>query len=348
MFEKTYLISYKKSAREALRQLNEIGTLEAVLFIYDEHYNIIGSLADGDIRRGLLQFLQIDEPVSLFMNRNFHYCIENISNDQLIKLKSLDIRYIPILDKNKKLIKIADISIFRTVLGIDVAIIAGGRGERLKPLTDTVPKPLLKIGERPILEHTIDRLISFGISNFHISIGYLGHFIKNYFGNGKQKNISIKYLSESKPLGTVGALSLIKNMNSDVLLFMNSDLLTNIDFADFYETFNKSNADFAVATIPYNINVPYAVMEIDKNNQVSSFKEKPIYTYYSNAGIYLIKKKLLKHIPKNEKFDATTLMNKLIEKKYKIISYPIIGYWLDIGRMDDFIKAQQDIKLINF
>ena len=220
---------------------------------------------------------------------------------------------------------------------------AGGRGERLKPLTDTTPKPMLQVGNKPIIEHNIDRLIKAGIKNIAISISYLGEKIENYFGNGENKKIKIEYITETKPLGTLGAVSNYENIFEDDLLIMNSDLLTNIDFADFYETYKKENADIAVATIPYKVDLPYAIMEINEN-RITALAEKPTYTYYANAGIYLVKKSHLAKLQKNTFYNATDLIEDLAKNNYKGISYPILGYWLDIGRKQDFEKAQEDIK----
>jgi NDP-sugar pyrophosphorylase family protein len=222
---------------------------------------------------------------------------------------------------------------------------AGGRGERLKPLTDFIPKPLLKVGEKPILELNLERLAKYGIDDFWISVKYLGEQIETYFGNGENRNINIQYVWEKEPLGTIGAVSLIDNFNHDFVLVTNSDLLTNIDYEHFFLDFLSKNADFAVLTIPYQVNIPYAVLETD-NSTIKSFKEKPTYTYYSNGGVYLMKKEMLKLIPQNTFYNSTDLMEELINKNYNVVSYPFPGYWLDIGKHDDFKKAQFDIKNI--
>jgi NDP-sugar pyrophosphorylase family protein len=234
----------------------------------------------------------------------------------------------------------------KSYLPVDAVIMAGGRGERLKPFTDSVPKPLLKVGGKPIIEHNIDRLSAYGIFDMWISIRYLGDQIKDYFGNGSSKYLNINYIEEKDPLGTAGALSMVKQFNHDTVLLMNSDLLTNIDFEDFYLFFETESADMAVACIPYKVNIPYAVMETDAH-VITGFVEKPTYTHYSNTGIYLIKKKLIELIPKEIFYQATDLMEELIRQKMKVAAYPMMGYWLDIGKHDDFTKAQEDIKHLN-
>ena len=177
-------------------------------------------------------------------------------------------------------------------------------------------------------------------------MNYLGKQIEEYFKDGGNKNLNINYLWEDKPLGTVGSVLLVDEFKHDEILIMNSDLLTNIDFADFYKSFKESGAEMAVAATPYNVNVPYAVLETDDKQQVLSLKEKPKYTYYSSAGIYLLKVGVLSMIPKGDFFDITELMDKIIEMNLKLFTYPLNTYWLDIGRHEDFKKAQEDIKHI--
>jgi NDP-sugar pyrophosphorylase family protein len=165
----------------------------------------------------------------------------------------------------------------------------------------------------------------------------LAEQIIDYFGNGEEKGINITYVREPKPLGTIGSVSLVKEFKNDTILVMNSDLFTNINYEDFYQDFLESNADISIATIPYNVSIPYAILNF-KENTVSSFEEKPSYTYYANAGIYLIKKKMLERIPNGGIFHATDLLQSLIDDNKKVIKYPIIGYWVDIGRHEDFAK----------
>ena len=328
-----------------MRKLNDLAKAGALLFVFDASDSVIGTLTDGDIRRGLLGDLNMTDSVTSFMNPNFRFMLEADRNTQKIKeLKAQLIRYVPLLDANKKLLDVLDLSTYSAMLPLDAIIMAGGMGKRLLPLTENIPKPLLKVGEKAILDHNLDRLSSFGISQFHISVNYLGEKIKNHVGTGAERNSSVHYITETEPLGTIGAARLVKSFLHPEILIMNSDLLTNIDFEDFYRVFSDSNAEMAVATIPYHVDIPYAVMEIEGTNDVRFFKEKPRYTYYSNAGIYLLKKEVLKLIPSNKKFDATDLMDILIKEKRKLISYPILSYWLDIGKMEDYQKAQADIQ----
>jgi dTDP-glucose pyrophosphorylase len=342
------IIQLSTSGREALIQLDRAKLGAKTLFIVNEIGTLLGTLTDGDIRRGLIVGKDIDASVENFMNQDFRFLYENhFSLSDLNFLRQNKINLVPIIDKNRTLIKIFDLADRKSLLPVDAVIMAGGRGERLKPLTDTVPKPLLRVGDKPIIEHNIDRLIYFGIDNITISIKYLGEQLKEAFGDGQEKGARIGYITEDQPLGTIGAVSLIEDFQNENVLIMNSDLLTNIDFEDFYQSFLEHDADIAIATVPYKVNVPYAVLEVE-NSRIRDFKEKPSYTYYSNAGIYLVKKDILKLIPKGCHYNATDLMELLLKNDQNVISYPILGYWLDIGKHEDYIKAQADIKHILF
>ena len=193
----------------------------------------------------------------------------------------------------------------------------------------------------------IDRLALYGIDDIWLTVKYLGNQIVDYFGDGKDKNLSIHYVWEDEPLGTIGSASKIDNFKHEHILVSNSDILTNLDYEAFYLDFLEKDADFAVVSIPYDVNIPYAVLEAS-NGLVLNFKEKPTYTYYSNGGIYLMKRDMLEYIPKGQYFNATDLMEKLIQENKKVVSYQLVGYWLDIGKHEDFVKAQKDFNKINF
>lgn len=342
-----FLIKNTSSIKEALIKLDVLAQ-DAVLFVIDELGVLFGSVTDGDIRRGLLNGRVIDEPVTKVSNTNPKVILKsNYNIRKIIELRNRNYRVFPVLDNNGVIINIINFRIFKSYLPLDVVIMAGGKGTRLRPLTLDVPKPLLKVGKKPIIEHNLDRLALYGVDNYWITVNYLGEQIEEYFKNGKEKNININYVREDKPLGTIGSLSMIKNFQNDNILLTNSDILTNLNYEHFFLDFIRQDADFSVVTIPYSVNIPYAVIET-LNNNIKSFREKPTYTYYSNGGIYLIKKSVLKYLPKEIFFNATDLMELLIEKGKKIISYPLSDYWLDVGKHEDYEKAQKDIKQIEF
>ncbi len=345
---KDHLISINTTIKDALKILDNQGLIANVLFAIDDNNNLRGSLTDGDIRRGLIKGINISDSVEKIINKQCKYIRDSfIENEIISTYRKSNIFFIPVVDNDMKVVSILDLRELKNIIPVDALIMAGGKGKRLLPLTLNTPKPLLKIGDKPVIEYNIDRIKSFGVKNIFISINYLGEQLIEYFGDGASKNIAIKFIKEERPLGTIGAIKLIESaLSHDTILIMNSDLLTTIDLNGFYNEFISADADMAVASTIYNVDIPYAVMEINNNNVVSSLKEKPKYTYYSNAGIYLIKKEVLKHIP-NDFFDSTDLMECLINEGKKIVTFPILGYWLDIGNFDDYKKAQEDIKHIN-
>jgi dTDP-glucose pyrophosphorylase len=321
---------------------------DAILFVVDESDILLGSLTDGDVRRGFLRGMGVNDDVDSFVERSPKFIRKGAySIMDIICYRREQFRVIPVVDKDFRVVNIINFHYFKSYLPVDAVIMAGGRGKRLSPLTDNTPKPLLKVGAKTIIEHSLDRLISFGIEDFWVSIQYLGEQIENYLGTNGRENVCIRYVKEPRPLGTIGSLSLIGSFNNDYILVTNSDLLTNIDYEDFFCNFLESEAVISIATIPYVVNVPYAILET-REDTVMSFKEKPTYTYYANAGIYLIKKELIEMIPYEKFFDATDLIDECIKKGLKINSYTLTGYWLDIGNPDDFYKAQRDINHIIF
>lgn len=342
-----HLIDHRETVLSALAKLDQLAA-DAILFVIDEDKRLKGSLTDGDVRRGLLKGKSLDNGVSEFIQPNPKFIRKGKYDlKQVISFRSGNFKVIPILDEADRIINVINFRIFKSYLPLDAVLMAGGRGERLKPLTDTTPKPLLKVGEKPIIQHNLDRLMSYGIDDFWISVRYKGEQIKEYFQDGSHMNVSIDYISEDEPLGTIGAVRQIASLSHDAILVSNSDILTNLDYEDFYQSFVDSGADMSVVTIPYDVSIPYAVLETT-HGHVTSFKEKPTYTYYSNGGIYLLKKEVLKLIPPHTHYNATDLMETLIQSGHKVHSYPLIGYWLDIGKMEDYQKAQLDIKHIKF
>ena len=342
-----HLILKGSSIKIALGQLDLLSQ-DAILFVVDNEDILFGSLTDGDIRRGLIKGVSLDSSIDEIIQPNPRSINKKkVDINKIIEYREGMYRIIPILNDVNKVINIINFREIRSYLPIDAVIMAGGRGQRLMPLTQDTPKPLLKVGDKPIIEHNISRLAKFGIDDFWISINYLGELIEKKIGNGHNRNIDIKYVNENKPLGTIGAVSLIQNFNHDNILITNSDLLTNLDYESFFLDFLKNDADFSVATIPYNVSIPYAIIE-SKDNKILNFHEKPTYSYFANAGIYLMKKKICAKIPYDLFYNATDLLQNLIKENYKVISYPLRGYWLDIGNHEDYKKAQEDLNYIKF
>lgn len=253
---------------------------------------------------------------------------------------------VPLLTKDKKLREVVNFKKLRSLLPIDVVIMAGGQGIRLKPYTDNIPKPMLELAGKPIIARNIDRLKKYGIRNFYISVNYLKDQIKDYLLK-EYESLNISFIEEKRPLGTIGAVGLIDDFQNEDVIVMNADLLTNIDFTDLYEEHKKHDADITLATFNIKVDVPYAVLETE-NEKIRSFTEKPTYIYYSSAGIYVLKKETIKNIPANCPYDATDLVQQMINCGKKVNHFPIRGYWLDIGTAQNYSKAQDDVNHIKF
>lgn len=343
-FENKHLFDSTASVRQALIQLDQLAA-DAILVVVNESNQLVGSLTDGDLRRGFIKGLGFEDSLAQFMQSNPKFIYEDEFNQDILEnYRKNNFKIIPILNRNMEVVDILNFKTRKTLLPVDAILMAGGEGKRLRPLTENTPKPLLKVGDKPIIEYNIDRLAKVGVENIYLSINYLGEQLEAYFKDGKDKHLNIRYIKETKPMGTIGSVLLVDTYEHDELIVMNSDLLTNIDFADFYKSFKAADADMAVAATSYSVDIPYAVLETDDTQKIKSLKEKPRYTYYSNAGIYILKKEVLKMIPGNTFFDITDLMDKVMAMDMKLITYPINGYWLDIGKHEDFKKAQEDIK----
>ncbi len=339
---KKFLIKKNVSAKSALKKLDDLNS-EKILFLTNKSNELIASLTDGDLRRGLLKGINLDNSIDKFSNTKPKYILENnFLQSDLNKLKNMKINMVPVLNSKKRIIDIVNIKNQLGYIPVDVILMAGGFGTRLGSLTKNTPKPLIRINNKAIIDYSIDRLKMFGVSNFHLCLFHMKEKIKKHIKN-KYSDINTNFVEEKKPLGTIGAVSLIKKIEKNYVLLMNADILTNINFSNFFEKFLSENADIGIATIPHKINIPYAVTNIS-GNEIISIEEKPTYTYQSNAAIYLIKKSILKLIPKNKKFDATDLINLLIKnKKYKVLSYELNEYWSDIGTKNDLEKTKKDV-----
>lgn len=344
-----YIINVNATIRDALIKINNFSDGQAlVLFVLNTDYQIVGSLTDGDIRRGFLEGVTTADLVQTVMNANYHFLKSSSTIDEIKALRSEDLKIVPLIDDARKIIRFVNFKDTRSILPVDVVIMAGGKGIRLKPYTDDIPKPMLELDNKPIIAHNIDRLMTYGIRNFYISVNHLKEGIIRYLDEAyRDKDIFIRYIEEHEPLGTIGSISLIKDYESPDILIINSDLLTNVDFEDFYVSYKQHEDDMSVATFNIKVDVPYAVLETT-NKRIDSFVEKPTYIYYSNAGIYLLKKEHIKIIPEGQKYDAIDLIKQLIENNKKTTHFPIRGYWLDIGNLENYRKAQDDIQHIRF
>lgn len=341
-----HIIQHNASIKDALSQLENLSP-ELILLVVDENQLLIGVLTDGDIRRTLTTGGFLDTPVSSAMNTHFQFINEDdFTVDQLVSIKEQEIGFVPLTDGHGHVKRLLNFKKQKSLLPVEAFIMAGGEGIRLRPLTEHTPKPLLPVGNKPILQHNLDLLASYGIPKAHISVNYLGKMIEDYL-NSHIQILECEIVNETQPMGTMGSISLAGEIKKDTLLLMNSDLLTNIDLEKFYLHFLHQDADMAVATVPYHVEIPYGVLETGETF-VNRIKEKPTYTYQANAGIYLIKKVMLNQLKKNVKTDAPTFLEELIAQGKKVVYYPILSYWLDIGKHEDYKKAQSDVNQIEW
>lgn len=342
-----HLISVNDHVRKALQSLDELAS-DAILFAIDDEGKLVGSLTDGDIRRGLIKGQGVEDSIVDFIQPNPKYLVKGqYEIDKLVVWRSQNFKIIPVVDADRRVLDIVNFRLQRSYLPIDAVIMAGGKGTRLRPLTLETPKPLLRVGGKPIVEYNVERLKAFGIKNITLSIKYLGQQLIDYFGDGSDRDIAIRYVTEDSPLGTIGAVGLVEHFVNDYVLVMNSDLLTTINYEDLFRDMLRHDADMIVATTPYVVQVPYGIVETD-GDQIIDLREKPTYTYYANAGIYIVKREHLSLIPAGEKYNATDLMSALYTSGNKVVHHPILDYWLDIGKPHDYKKAQEDISHIKF
>lgn len=338
-----YILYTEFTIGETLAKINGLG-IDAQginLFVISSEGKIKGSVTEGDIRRGLLNKVSLDSKISLVMNESFHYLKGKIDPSKVNSFRKMGVQLLPYVNESNQILRIYDLRKLKNILPLEAVLMAGGRGKRLSPLTDSTPKPMMPISEKPILEHNIDLLISYGIKTIHISVNYLSEKIIDYFGNGSSKGITIKYIFEDEPLGTAGALSNLTGVESNNILLMNGDLLTNINLSKLYKDHKLSDSNLTIASTPYNVNIPYGVLELSENNRVTGIKEKPKYTYYSNAGIYIIKTELIRRIPTNSFYNITDLIELLISEKSIVSNSEINGYWIDIGNINDYEYAKR-------
>ena len=251
-------------------------------------------------------------------------------------------KLVPVLDEQQHIVDIINLEKYITRLPIDAVLMAGGKGERLRPLTEKTPKPLLPVGNKAIIDHNVDRLISFGVSHISVTVNYLKEQLEEHYKQPRN-GVQIITVSEPKFLGTIGSIRYVPRFFNDTVLLMNSDLFTNIDYENFFLHFQQHDAEMSVAAIPYDVSIPYGILDLDGRN-IQGLLEKPQYNYYANAGIYLIKRRALDEIPENTFFNATDLIEKLISEGKKVIRYPLNGTWIDIGNPQEYQKAQDLVR----
>lgn len=350
---KSLLINKEKSIFEAMKQLDQ--TAKRILFVVDDNNTLIGSLSDGDIRRYIIKTGQIYGKAENACNKNLYYVNTGFDKYKIkSEIKSKDIKYIPVVDNEKKIIEILineenkDNIIVNSLekLNIPVVIMAGGYGTRLEPFTKVLPKPLIPIGDKTIIEVIIEKFTQFGISNFWISINYKSSIIKAYLNDLSLPNIN--FIEEEKPLGTIGSLFLLKNkINEDYFILTNCDIIIDADFYDIFCYHKNKKNDITLIVSMQTHKIPYGVCKIMENGILTSIDEKPEYNFLISTGIYMINSNVIDLIPDNTFFHATDLLEKANKNGLKIGVYPISqNSWIDIGQWDEYKKVLERYRIL--
>ena len=338
---KDILLSPTSTIKEALEIINQ-GSMRIALVVEDS--KLVGVVSDPDIRRAMLKNISLEDSIESIYKKNPFKCFINETKEEIIaKAIEKNIYEIPIVDSENNLIG------FETLTHLlkpkshqnKVVLMVGGLGTRLRPLTEDTPKPMLKVGDRPILETIILNFKKYGFTDIILSVSYKSHMIEEYFGDGTKFGVQIEYLHEKKRMGTAGALSLIKEKLEKPFFVMNGDLLTNINFEHMMEYHISNNSYATMGVREYDFQVPYGVVNIDGIN-IKNIEEKPTHTFYVSGGVYVLSPKVLDLIPNEKFYDMPTLFENIINKDLKSISFPIHEYWLDIGRIEEFEKANND------
>lgn len=337
------LVTLPATIRDAIAAIQK-GELQVCLVV-DGDGRLAGTITDGDIRRGLLKGLDLQAPVESVMNTSPNVAKEESSGEELLcQMTAGEFKQIPLLDKKERLVGLAHIDDLIAPVEFRenwVVLMAGGLGSRLQPLTEYKPKPLLFVGDKPILETILESFVEQNFRKFYISVNYKADAIKKHFADGGKWNAEIRYLEEDKRLGTAGALDLIPERPELPLLIMNGDLLTRVNFQDLLDYHHDQKAQATMCVRKYDFQVPFGVVEID-DHHIRRIDEKPVHRFFVNAGIYVLEPGLIDLIPKGEYFDMTDLFARALEKEYETQAFPIHEYWLDVGRIDDLDRANHD------
>lgn len=315
-----------------------------VAIVVDKKKKLKGIITDGDIRRALLSNIAIDDLITEILIKKPIVCNASSSKDEILKTAIENQVYqIPIIDNDGILIGLEIIDdILKPIPKKEkVVLMVGGLGTRLRPLTEKIPKPMLKVGDKPILETIILNFKKYGYINIVLSVSYKAEIIKDYFGNGQKFGVNIEYINEEKRMGTAGALTLMKDILTENFFVMNGDLLTSLNFEHMMKFHFECNSIATMGLREYDFQVPYGVVNI-KDKKIVGIEEKPVQNFYVNGGVYVLSKQVLKFIPDNSFFDMPTLFEILINKKLTALSFIIKDYWLDIGRIEEFEKANQE------
>lgn len=337
-----HIISAYSSVREALVALNALSGDSMTLFATDRDGRIIGSVTDGDIRRALIAGHTPDDKTIDIAFRNYTSLEKGVCPEEryriVAKARNRRLELLPVTEKGR-ITEILDLRKMKSAIPADAVLMAGGRGERLRPLTTHTPKPLLKVGGKPIIDYNVEALMRYGVENIFVTVNYLKEQIQEHFKNPSYDG-KVVTIEEPCRLGTIGSVSLIDSFRHDHVIVMNSDLLTNIDFEALWQHHIGSGATLTMATVPYTVSVPFAILRTE-GDRVTGLEEKPTYNHFANAGVYMIDRNALRGIRRGEYLDAPDFIESLIADGQKVSHYAIEGTWIDIGSPDDFRYANE-------
>ncbi len=343
---KDILLKPTSTIKEALKIIDS-GAIQIALVI-DEDEKLLGTVTDGDIRRGLLNNLSLDDSIESIIFKTPTVCSIEDTKEKILDIAvAKKLHQIPIVDKDGTLIGIKEIDelLKPEYKSNRVVLMVGGLGTRLRPLTEHTPKPMLKVGNKPILETIILNFKKYGFTNIILSVSYKSEIIEEYFKDGREFGVNIEYIHETKRMGTAGALSLMRDRLNEPFFVMNGDLLTNINFEYMMDYHISNNAIATMGVREYDFQVPYGVVNVDGEN-ILSIVEKPVHSFFVSGGVYVLDSKVLDFIPNDEFYDMPTLFEKVIENKMKSVSFLIREYWLDIGRVEEFEKANNEYQKV--
>jgi dTDP-glucose pyrophosphorylase/CBS domain-containing protein len=339
-----------RTIHDCLVALNQ--TAKGILLVVDDDQRLLGTVTDGDIRRAILARVNFESPASELLSRKASspypkpvtapVGTERTALLQLMRKRS--VRHVPLLDSAGRVVDLVTLDelLPDQVLPVQAVIMAGGFGKRLRPFTAETPKPMLLVGGRPLMERIVEQLREAGIKQINITTHYKPEKIVDHFGDGSSFGVKLNYVTEARPLGTAGALGLMEKPDKP-LLVINGDILTQMNFRAMLTYHQEHKADLTVAVRKYELKVPYGVIEND-GVFVQELVEKPSHSFFVNAGIYLLEPSVYHYVPKGQHFDMTHLIQRLLEEKRPVASFPIVEYWLDIGQPADYDQAQEDIQ----
>lgn len=339
-----YCINKNSTIREAMINIDK--NLIGASLVINDNKELIGMISDGDIRRAILKNHSIDDKIDGIYKKEFK-SVSKLESKKRVKEFMLKhkIRQLPVVGKGKRIESLYFLDDIISYKPKDnyVFILAGGLGSRLRPLTDDIPKPMLKIGDKPMLQHIIEHFREHGFKNFILSLNYKSEVIEEYFKDGREFDVNIEYIKETKKLGTAGSIALVKEKLQKPFMVINGDILTGVDFDNFLNYHIENDFDVTVGVRNYEIKVPYGVM-VTENSIIKSIEEKPEYNFNINGAIYALNPEVVKYIPYNEHYDMTDLIEDVNKEKRKAGIYKITEYWTDIGQIEDYNRANEDIK----